>query len=244
MRRLAIVSTLVLALAVAGCTSGSTTKRTVTVVNTITSGSAASGPKSSGVVVVNPSTSASTSALPTTSAKPTPTTKKTVPTTTKQSAAPIVKIDPLKADCPTLLAAGDVNAAIGATIASNNNRIRLGAGDRGVTGAIRCLYGSKDAGKSAPVRIRLTQYSSAAAAKKQVGVDVQAAQDAGASVTTPTVNGYPASLQLVAGGVVEFQYDTWTMSLAVSDKLASNAKLTTGLPELAGQVLTRLLKNG
>ena len=113
-----------------------------------------------------------------------------------------------------------------------------------MTGAIRCLYGSTDKGKTAPVRVRLTQYSSAAAAKKQIGVDVAAAQDAGAKVTNPTVNGYPSSLQIIAGGVVELQYDTWTMSFAVSDKLASNAKLTTGLPDLAGQVLTRLVKNG
>jgi hypothetical protein len=242
MRRTAILPVLVLALAVAGCNSGSTTKRTITVVNTITGRSiAVSAPKTpASVVVVSPSGPTK----PTSSSKPTPTKKSTVPTTTKQTAAPIVKIDPLKADCPTLLAASDVKTAIGAAIGGNNNRIRLGPADRGVTGAVRCLYGSKDGGKSAPVRIRLTQYTSAAAAKKQVGVDVQAAQDGGATITTPTVNGYPATLQLIAGGVIEMQYGTLTMSFAVSDKLASKAKLTTGLPELASQVLTRLIKNG
>lgn len=248
MRRLALVSALALALTVAGCTSGSTTKRTVTVVNTVTSApTTASAPKpSSGVVVVNPSGPATTAApvSKTAASAPPKTPKTTAPPTTKPTVAPIVKVDPLKADCASLLAASDVKSAIGATIGANNNRVRLGAADRGATGAIRCLYGSKDAGKTAPVRLRFTQYSSAAAAKKQVGVDVQTAQDAGAAVTTPVVNGNPASLQLMAGGVVELQYDTWTMSLAVSDKLATNAKLTTGLPQLAGEILTRLLKNG
>ncbi|SDP31574.1 hypothetical protein SAMN04515671_3696 [Nakamurella panacisegetis] len=241
-RHIGIVSTLALALALAGCTSGSTTKRTVTVVNTVTSGAAASKPTSS-VVVGSPPTSAkpSTSA-PASSTTPKPT--KTSPTKTSVTAAPIVKLDPLKADCTDLLTADDVKAAIGATIGSATNRIRLGAGDRGATGAIRCLYGSTDKGKTAPVRVRLTQYSSAAAAKKQIGVDVAAAQDAGAKVTTPTIEGYPSSLQLKAGGVIEMQYGTWTLSLAVSDKLASDAKLTSGLPDLAGQVLTRLVKNG
>jgi hypothetical protein len=244
MRRLVIVSSLALALTVAGCTSASTTKRTVTVVNTVTNTSTAvSAPKSSvGVIVVNPSGTPTTAASTPMAVASTPV--KTTAPPTKQSVAPVVKIDPLKADCASMLAASDVKAAIGATIGANNNRVRLGAADRGATGAIRCLYGSKDAGKTAPVRIRLTQYSSAAAAKKQLGVDVQTAQDAGAAVTTPTVDGNPASLQLMAGGLVELQYDTWTMSLAVSDKLATNAKLTTGLPQLAGEILTRLLKNG
>ena len=92
------------------------------------------------------------------------------------------------------------------------------------------------------MRIRLTQYSTAAAAKTQVAVDVQAAQDAGATISKVTVNGYPAVLQLKTGGVIEMPYDTWTLSLAVSDGLASNAKLTTGLPELASEVLTRTIK--
>ncbi len=245
MRRLALVSTLALALTIAGCTSGSTTKRTVTVVNTVTNASAvATAPKSSaGVIVVNPSGSASAApSTPKTTASTPP--KTTAPSTTKPTVAPIVKVDPLKADCASLLAASDVKASIGATIGANSNRIRLNAADRGSTGAIRCLYGSKDGGKTAPVRVRFTQYSSAAAAKKQVGVDVQTAQDAGAAITTPTVNGLPATLELMAGGLVEVQYDTWTMALAVSDKLATTAQLTTGLPQLAGEILTRLLKNG
>ena len=45
--------------------------------------------------------------------------------------------------------------------------------------------------------------------------------------------------------MVELQYDTWTMSLAVSDKLATNAKLTTGSARsLPVRSSRRLLKNG
>lgn len=133
--------------------------------------------------------------------------------------------------------------AINATVGTKTNRIRLGASDKGATGAIRCLYGSTDNGKSAPVRIRLTQYNAAAAAKKQVEVDVQASQDAGAKVTKTTVAGYPATLQIIAGGVIEMQYDTWTLSLAVSDKMTSAEALTKGLPVLANQALLRIIKN-
>ncbi len=238
MRRTAFVPLLVVALSVAGCTSGSTTKRTVTVVNTVTSSAAVASKPLNSVVVVSPTaTPTPKSSTPTTPPKPTP-------TTTKPTAAPIVKVDPLKADCAIILDDTDVKKALGATIGTNTNRVRLGAADRGVTGAIRCLYGSKDNGKTAPVRIRLTKYNTAAAAKAQVAVDVQAAQDAGATVSQTTVNGYPATLMLQDGGVIEMTYDTWTMSVAVSKGLASNAVLAKGLPVLAGQALTRVIKNG
>ncbi len=223
---------LVTALTVAGCTSSSATKRTVTVVNTVSAG-AASPSTARSVIVAGPSTS-----------RP-PTTKVSTPkpTPTRPSVAPIVKVNPMNADCAVVLDAADIKKAIGATVGTTHNRIRLGPAAHGVVGAIRCLFGSKDNGRSAPVRIRLTQYNSAAAAKAQVEVDVRAAQDGNAVVTQTTVNGYPASLQLQAGGVVEMTYDTWSLSLAVSDKLASNATLTTGLPKLAGQALTRIIKN-
>lgn len=240
MRRTAIASLLLVTVTAVGCSSGSTTQRTVTVVNTITSKSAAaSGPQTAGsVIVVSPSPSSAPKTTPKPTPKPTPT-----PTPTSVKPAPIVKIDPLKADCASTIEASDIKKAITATVGTKTNRIRLGAGDKGATGAIRCLYGSTDGGKSAPVRIRLTQYNAAAAAKKQVDVDVQAAQDAGATVTKTTVAGYPATLQIIAGGVIEMQYDTWTLSLAVSDKLASAAALTKGLPVLANQALLRIIKN-
>lgn len=238
MRRTAIASLLLVAVTAVGCTSGTATQRTVTVVNTITSSTAsASGPKSSGsVIVVSPSTTSTPKSTP----KPTPT---PTPTPTSAKPAPIVKIDPLKADCSSTLDASDIKKAISATVGDKTNRIRLGASDKGATGATRCLYGSTDGGKSAPVRIRLTQYNAAAAAKKQVDVDVQASQDAGAKITKTTVAGYPATLQVIAGGVIEMQYDTWTLSLAVSDKLTSADALTKGLPVLANQALLRILKN-
>ena len=240
MRRTAIASLLLVAVTAVGCSSGSTTQRTVTVVNTITSSSApASGPTTAGsVIVVSPSVTGT----PTPTPKPTAT-PKPKPTPTSVKPAPIVKIDPLKADCASTLEASDIKKAISATVGTNTNRIRLGAGDKGATGAIRCLYGSTDGGKSAPVRIRLTQYNAAAAAKKQVEVDVQASQDAGAKITKTTVAGYPATLQIIAGGVIEMQYDTWTLSVAVSDKLAPADALTKGLPILANQALLRIIKN-
>lgn len=245
MRRLLLVPVLAVALAVSGCGTSSGPKKTVTVVNTITSSAATGSVSGSGsapslTVVGSPNPSVSGSPTATASTRP----SSSPATTTSVSKVPIVKVDPLQASCPNLLSSPDIKKAIGATVGTKSNRIRLGAADRGVTGAIRCLYGSTDSGKTAPVRIRLTQYNTAAAAKKQVGVDVQASLDGGATVTNPVVGGYPAALQLLAGAVIEMQYDTWTLSVAVSDKLASAAMLTSGMPVLANQVLVRVIKNG
>jgi len=105
------------------------------------------------------------------------------------------------------------------------------------------LYGSKDGGKTAPVRIRLTQYGSAVAAQTQVAVDVQAALDAGAITKKITVNGYPATLMVQNGAVVEMVYGTWTLSVAADKGVATTAALEKGLPVLATQALARVIKN-
>lgn len=257
MRRL-LLPLLSAALLASACTSTSGTRPTVTVVNTVTPGAssaaAAAGslaPSSAGITVVGstapsgkqPSLAPSPIPSPTASGSPRPSPSAN-PSTGVTKPAAVAKVDPLGASCPSLLSSTDIKKAINATVGTSNNRVRLGAGAHGVKGAIRCLYGSPDAGKTAPVRIRLTQYNSVASAQKQIGVDTQVAQDAGSTVSTVTVNGYPASLQVGKGGVVELRYDTWTMAIAVSDKVSSGAALTDGLPRLATQALSRLIKNG
>jgi hypothetical protein len=47
------------------------------------------------------------------------------------------------------------------------------------------------------------------------------------------------------GGLIVLRYDTWTLSVAVEDKLvAKQAKLIDGLQQLATMVLARVLKSG
>ena len=75
-------------------------------------------------------------------------------------------------------------------------------------------------------------------------MDVQTAEDAGATITKTTVNGYPATLMVQDGAVIEMVYGTWTMSVAADKGVAANAALTKGMPVLAAQALTRVIKNG
>jgi hypothetical protein len=247
MRRALLIPLLALPVLVAGCNSGATTKQTVTVVNTVTSSAAAAASPGGSVVVSAPSgttppktTATRSSAIPTVGKS----TSKPASTTTAPSAAPIVKVDPLKSDCSSLLDSSDIKKAIGATVAQGSSRKKdVPNAGRGITGKIRCYYPKADAKGTAPMVIALTQYTSAAAAAKQIQVTVDTEGEKGARISEPKVNGYPAHLLLRSGGLVTVQYGTWTMAIAVADRLAGDAVLTAGLPTLAGQVLTRVIKN-
>jgi len=151
----------------------------------------------------------------------------------------------LTADCHTTLDAADVKKAVGFSIAAGVLRRKdIANPGRGVIGKIRCYCPTADAKGQAPVVLALTQYATAATAAKQITATVDSETQAGAVVSTPVVNGFPAKVLLRSGGLILLQYDTWTITIAVADKLANANTLTTGLPELAQQVLTRLIKNG
>ena len=242
-------------LVLTGCTSTSSAPRTVIVTNTVTGtagsptpsgsgGSATTGRTGSAVVVVPPSGSGK--ATPT--GGPTRSTPKSTapakPTPTKSTAAPFQKVDPLTADCQMLLSQDDVKKALGATIPSGAIRVRdVADAGRGVTGKIRCRFGSTDGGKSGRVTVLLTKYGSADAAVKQVQLTRTTEQDLGAKSSATKVNGYPAQILLRDGGLVTMQYDNWTMSVVAAKGLAPDDRLTGGLPVLAAQVLTRILRN-
>lgn len=254
------IAPLLLASAVAGslamsaCTSNSSAPRTVIVTNTVTGGSsgagsstatgATTGSTGSTVVVVPPSGTGKATPTPT----PVKTTAKTTskPTTPAKTTAPAFqKVDPLTADCAMLLSQADVKKALGATIPSGSVRVRdVADPGRGVTGKIRCRFGSTDGGKSGRVTVLLTKYATAGAAAKQVALTKSTEQDLGAKSSATTVDGYPAQILLRDGGLVTMQYDSWTMSVVAAKGLAPDDRLTGGLPVLASQVLTRIVKNG
>ena len=204
-----------------GCSSDSSTKRTVTAIVTVSSASPASG-----------SSAGSASA----SANPTPS-----PSPTKE---PIVKVDPLKADCAAVISSGDVKKIFKVDIPSDRKRIvDVGNPDRGQSGRIRCLYGLKAGDKSGAVSLVLTKYTSAAAAQKQVDVTVSTETDLGAKVIKTTVKGYPATMLLRDGGLIVMVYDSWTLAVAVAPDKIDAATMEAGLPQLADAALTRVLKS-
>lgn len=223
-------------LLVSACASDTGTRRTVTAVVTVSSGapsgseSASAGPEASGSGQASGSESAG--AAP--SASPSPTV----------TAAPIVTgIDPLKVDCGAIISAADVKKALNIDIP--NDRLKVAVAevntDAGQTGSVRCLYGLSDDKKSGQITLRLTSYTDAAAAQKQVGVTVQNETDNSAQVSPTTVNGYPATVALRDGGLIVMDYDNWTLAIAAPASVDA-ATLTAGLPQLAEAALTRIIK--
>ena len=234
---------LVLAAAVSGvllvsaCGSDTGTRRTVTAVVTVSSGAEvpsgsageSAGPEASGSGEASPAES------PQASASPSPTV----------TAAPVVTgVDPLKVDCGAIISAADVKKALNIDIP--NDRLKVAVAevntDAGQTGSVRCLYGLSADKKTGQITLRLTSYTDAAAAQKQVGVTVQNETDNGGQVTPTTVSGYPATVALRDGGLIVMDYDNWTLAIAAPSTVDA-ATLTSGLPQLAGAALTRIIKS-
>lgn len=253
-------------LAVAGCGgTAEQTRRTVTVVDTVTSGSAASSAAASGsgeassgapsgdpaasgsdTAVTVPSGSAATPASDApasdTAASGTPSSEASPASSSAASPAPFATIDPLKVDCATLLNAADVKRVFNVDIPTDRNRIVEEANpDRGTTGRVRCLYGLSDGGKTGAVVLAMTQYTDLAALETQVTRTRLSETDLGAKLVETTVQAYPASILIREGGLLVLPYATWTLSVNVNASF-DPAVTETGLPQLADSVLTRLLK--
>ncbi|MBM9466797.1 hypothetical protein [Nakamurella leprariae] len=231
-------TTAVVALLLSACGSGTGERRTVTVNETVTAASTADTAAAGATDGTAPD---STGAPATDSSAPA--TTPATPSTTSSSAAPTVQVDPLTNDCAALMNAADVKRTLNADIADTRARIQDVANpDRGVTGRIKCLYGTAD-NKSGDVTILLTQYTDAAAATAQVAATVTAERDLGAKVAEAQVQGFGAEILLRDGGLIVLPYDSWTLSIVVAGGKADDATLEAGLPQLADTVLTRVLKN-
>jgi outer membrane murein-binding lipoprotein Lpp len=232
-----LAATVVGLVVISGCSSDSSTRRTVTAVVTVSSGADVSGsadPSGSGSADASASGSesaASPSRSPSPSASPT--------------AAPIVAVDPLKVDCAAILNAADVKKVINADIPNDRLKVTVAEvnTDAGQTGRIRCLYGLSGDKKTGAITLALTQYADPSAAQKQVDVTIQNETDNNAQIIPTTVQGYPATIAIRDGGLIIMPYDTWTMAIAVDATNGPDpAVLAIGLPQLADAALTRILK--
>lgn len=273
--RLVPLLALALALAACGSNSGQTPRTITQIVTQtgtppVTTGSAgASGSAggTGGITVVGPSGSGSSGTGGTatgsgsatgsgtatkTSGRSSTGTAKSSPTTsaphTTQSSPPSKdkKVDPLHVACTSLLDNTDIKKALGATIPSSSSRIvDVANPKRKMTGRIKCYYGVKTGSDAHPVAVALAQYQSTASADDQMELTVQSEKSLGAEASTVQVSGKQAHVLLRDGGLLVLRYDTWTLSIAVEDKLvAKKATLVDGLQQLATMVLARVLKNG
>ena len=265
MRRTRLVPLLAIALILGACSSNSpSTPRTVTQIVTATGtppttvgtgggitvvpgGSGSSGASGTGSTASSTAPGTGGTATSGTATGQTGTSGAT-PTSspvTSTSPAKIVKVNPLKVACTSLLDASDIHKVLGASVSSSSTRIVDVANPQvKMTGKVKCYYGVKTGSKDRPVTVALAQYVSAEAAQKQMDVTAQSEIGLGAQASSVTVSGFPARVLLRDGGLLVMRYDTWTLAVAIESKLAPAAKLPTGMQQLATMVLARVLKNG
>lgn len=232
-----VAATAAAVLLIAGCGSDSAgERRTVTAVVTVPSG--AGGSASVGVPASGASAggSANSAAGPSSAAA--------ASSAGSATAAPIKKVDPLKVDCASILSATDIKKIFNKNIPNDRLKITVAElnKDAGQNGRIRCLYGLSGDKKSGAFSMALTQYTTAAAAEKQVGVTVQNETDNNAKISSTTVSGYPATVALRDGGLMIMPYDNWTLAIATSSDIDA-AALQKGLPQVAEAALARILKS-
>lgn len=226
-------------LVLSACSSGSGAKNTVTAVVTVSSGAQVSSSGDAGSGSVAPSGEVTSGATPSGSAA-----SSAPVSSSAQPTGPVVTVDPLKADCGSLLNAADVKKVLGADIPNDRLKVNVAEvnAEIGQVGRVRCLYGLAEDKKSGQVTMALTSYKDAASAQQQVKVTVENESNQGGTVTPVTVGGYPASVAVRDGGLLVMSYDTWTLAIAVPASV-DQATLTTTLPQLGETVLARLLKS-
>ncbi len=223
----------------AGCASKNAATTTVIVTET----AAASGtPAGTSGVTVGPLQSGTESgtASPNSSAASTAESSSSSETTTP--AAPIVTVDPLKADCAKILNSTEINTALGVSVPAGTNRIvDVANAERKMTGRIKCQYGVAADKSSVAVTLLLAQYTDAAAAQGQISATAETEKSNGAKASTASIQGHPAQVLLRQGGLLIVGYDTWTLSVVVADKTVSDDRLPAALAAVADYSLTKII---
>ena len=226
-------------LAASGCAANTAAApRTVIVTET----AAASGDTGS-------TTGVTVSPLPSTTDSPTvsvsgDTESSSSESTTSVSMAPIVKLNPLKADCAKVMNATELTSVFG-TLPTGTGHVNEGkTANRKIVGKLKCQYGVSDDKSTVAVSIVLAQFDDAAAAESQVAMTEQSETQAGAKASTTNIQGHPANVLLRDGGLLQFVYDTWTLSVVVDKNVMSEAQLPAALAEIADYALSKVISQG
>lgn len=235
---------------VTGCGASSDAPRTVIVTETAaTSGADATSAGSETAAGSETSAGDPTSAGPVTS--PGDSTSAGTPTSAgdptsagaSESMAPVVKVDPLKADCTQVLNSTELGTSFGQLPAGTKRLLEAANPDRQITGRLKCQYGVADSGTVA-VQVVLAQFASQEAAEAQMELTATSERQAGAQDSTTTVMGHPANVLLRDGGLLVVGYDTWTLSVVVADGILTDDKLPAALEATAAYSLNQVIVNG
>lgn len=163
---------------------------------------------------------------------------------TSESMAPVVTVDPLKADCTKVLNPTELGKAFGQLPAGTGRLLEAANPDRQITGRLKCQYGVSEDGSAIAVQVILAQFSSQQAAETQMELTATTERQAGAKDSTTTVLGHPADVLLRDGGLLTAGYDTWTLSVVAANGVVTDDKLPAALESVAEYALNQVITNG
>lgn len=230
---------------IAGCGASSADRPTS--IMTVTADTAAVGTTSAGPETsAGAATSAGTQTSPGESTSAGVSTSAGDPTSagpTSETMAPVVTVDPLKADCTKVLNPTELGKVFGQLPAGTGRLLEAANPDRGITGRLKCQYGVADSGTIA-VQVVLAQFSSQQAALAQMELTATTERQAGAKDSTTTVMGHPADVLIRDGGLIVVGYDTWTLSVVAANGIVANDALPAALEATAAYALDRVVTNG
>ncbi len=225
----------------AGCGSSSADRPTILVTETASAPAGSSGAGSeapAGTTAASTEVSASTESSEPTAAESSESESASEPSST-ESAAPVVTVDPLKADCTKVMNPTQLGTSFGQLPAGTNRLLEAANPEREITGRLKCQYGVE--GESIAVQVVLAQFASAAAADAQRELTATSERQAGADDSTTTVLGYPADVLLRDGGLIAVGYDTWTLSVVVADGIVAEDQLPAALESAAEYALNQVI---
>ncbi len=230
----------------AGCGSSSADRPTVIVTETASTSAADTG---SSETAATTSASAETTATTATSGSETSESSASsgsesasTSASATETAAPVVTVDPLKADCTKIMNPTELGKAFGQLPSGTNRILEAANPEREITGRLKCQYGVE--GSAIAVQVILAQFSSAEAATTQRELTATSERQAGAKDSTTTVSGYPADVLLRDGGLIVAGYDTWTLSVVVADGILTEDKLPAALEATAEYALAQVIATG
>jgi hypothetical protein len=236
---------MVVALMLSGCAAKSpTAATTVFITQTASAESTTGDTATSGVTVAPLPSSTDTPSVGVSGASTSGSASETAPTSASTSMAPIVKVDPLKANCAKVLNNTELGAVFGQLPAGTARVVEGANPDRKITGRLKCQYGVADDKSTIAVSVVLAQFETVEAATAQISTTVQTESQAGAKASTTSIQGHPANVLLRDGGLLVFGYDTWTLSVVVDKDVLSDDKLPAGLAEIADYALSKVLSQG
>lgn len=144
--------------------------------------------------------------------------------------------------CNAVLTRSDITRVFG-TSALSEDSLRIneeGNPDNRMTARSKCYYGTADLAVARPLVVALAGFETPEAAASQVAVTTDSEKAAGAKASQTKVGGQTVQLLLRDGGLAMTQSGALTISIAVADGIATDAKLTAALPSLMSAVLKHL----